>query len=99
MTELSLIPDELPRREPIGWRCHWMVAADYIRSAAERTAAGYSDFPTREAAEAERDRLRWRDEVVVTVTPIWPRARNQTKRALRQALDAVGWPIQMAPPK
>ena len=99
MTELSLIPDELPRREPIGWRCHWMVAADYIRSAAERTAAGYSDFPTREAAEAERDRLRRRDEVVATVTPIWPRARQQTKRALREALDAAGWPVQMAPPK
>jgi len=53
-------------------------------------------YKTREEAETFKAAFS-RERYVMTMTPVFARRRSMTKKALAQALDAAGWPLQHRP--
>jgi len=96
MTDLQLIPEPAPDTQPICWRCTWVRNVDHSLPTLERPKPERRDFKTREEAETFKAAVS-RERYVMTMTPVFARRRSMTKKALAQALDAAGWPLQHRP--
>jgi hypothetical protein len=97
---LELIAEPTPSEAPIAWRCSWIRTTGYLPFHPIQPKPETMDCATREEADKAKAHLRemW-PGIVITVTPVYPKARKMTKKALRQALDAAGWPLQMRVPR
>ena len=100
MSDLHLIGEAAPDEAPIAWRVSWIRTAGYLPFHPVRPKPETMDCVSKEEADKAKAHLRemW-PEAVITVTPVFPKARKMTKKALRQALDAAGWPLQMRVPR
>jgi hypothetical protein len=96
MTDLHLIPEPAPNTQPTGWRCTWVRNVDHCLPDMERQKPERRDFKTREEAQTFKAAMP-REKYVMTMTPVFVRRRSMTKKALAQALDAAGWPLQHRP--
>lgn len=100
VSELHLIAEPTPGDAPIGWRLWWLKTAGYLPFHPVQPWPETMDFATKEEADAGKARLHelW-PGAVASVSPVFPRPRKMNKKALRQALDAAGWPLQHRSPK
>ena len=96
MTDLHLVPEPAPDTQPICWRCTWVRNVDHSLPTLGMQKPERRDFKTREEAETFKAAFS-RERYVMTMTPVFARRRSMTKKALAQALDAAGWPLQHRP--
>ena len=97
---LELIAEPAPNEMPIAWRCSWIRTAGYLSFHPVQPRPETMDCATREEADKAKAHLRelW-PGLVISVSLVFPKPRKMTKKALRQALDAAGWPLQMRVPR
>jgi hypothetical protein len=88
-----------PAEPPVAWRCSAVFAT---RQPPFKRAPEHQDFATEAEARARHDALvgEHGDDVVACVVPLYPKPVDATsKEAKRRSIEALGWPVQMAPPK